>query len=304
MDRMTQDESMYEPVANASAPRETHRGAGLESLNGQVDPEHQQASQERMAWLVKTIETEIIPRLMMAHQTSASASLPACEPTVALGPAEVIAFGKIVLGSDPGAAATHVNHLREVGVPLDGLYLDLLSPTARYLGKLWEEDQCDFTAVTLGLWRLQQLIYDLSPAFQSETEYSVQQRRAMLVAAPGSQHTLGLVMVGEFFRRAGWDVWGEPLGTPTQWMEAVRTDWFDVIGFSVGTEAHIPGLSSLILALRKASRNPSVGVLLGGPLMAIHPEYVSIVGADATAFDAPSAIAQAENLLAQRSRQC
>ena len=79
---------------------------------------------------------------------------------------------------------------------------------------MWDADLCDFTQVTIGLWRLQQLMYELSPAFQDDAQRGVQIHRAMLVLVPvpvpvpvpGSQHTLGLLRVAEFFRRAGWGV--------------------------------------------------------------------------------------------------
>ena len=32
-------------------------------------------------------------------------------------------------------------------------------------------------------------------------------RRALLVSVPGEQHSFGVTMVAEFFRRAGWDAW-------------------------------------------------------------------------------------------------
>jgi methanogenic corrinoid protein MtbC1 len=38
--------------------------------------------------------------------------------------------------------------------------------------------------------------------------------------------------------------------------------------------------------------------MVGGPLLAVHPEIVSMVGADATASDGAQAVAQAEGLLA------
>jgi methanogenic corrinoid protein MtbC1 len=126
----------------------------------------------------------------------------------------------------------------------------------------------------------------------------------MLVPAPGSQHTLGLFMVAEFFRRAGWDVWGEPSASAADLLDAVRGEWFDVIGISIGAEFQIEGLSSVILGLKRASRNPAVRVLLGGPVASLNPDLHTRLGADATAFDANQALTLAESLLGPALRRC
>ena len=84
-----------------------------------------------------------------------------------IGPDEVSAFAAIALNSDAVVATAHVETLRAKGLGLECIYLELLAPAARHLGELWEADLCDFTQVTLGLWRLQQVMYDLSPAFQN-----------------------------------------------------------------------------------------------------------------------------------------
>jgi methanogenic corrinoid protein MtbC1 len=51
---------------------------------------------------------------------------------------------------------------------------------------------------------LQQLLRELSAAFEAETLPRL--RSAVLVTAPGDQHTFGVFILQEFFRRAGWDV--------------------------------------------------------------------------------------------------
>jgi methylmalonyl-CoA mutase cobalamin-binding subunit len=84
-------------------------------------------------------------------------------------------------------------------------------------------------------------------------------------------------------------------------LEVARGEWFDVFGISVGSETHLDTLASVILEGRKASRNRSLLVVVGGPIVASTPGLVSRVGADATAEDAPEAIREVERLLAVRS---
>jgi methanogenic corrinoid protein MtbC1 len=297
MDRLTQDgqavlHAQREPWGH---PAPEHPGAAVRADG---------CTPERMAWLVRTIEAEIIPRLMLAHRSGTALIDPAALVSIAPTADDVIELARIVLEQEAVVAGRFIDAFRGEGVPLDVIYLELLAPTARHLGEMWEADLCDFTQVTVGLWRLQQVMYDLSPAFQNDAECGGKSRRAMLVPAPGSQHTLGLFMVAEFFRRAGWDVWGEPSATTPDLLAAVRGEWFDVIGISIGAEFQIEGLSTVILGLRQASRNPGVRVMLGGPLATRNPDLHTRIGADATAFDANQALAVAESLLGSALRRC
>jgi methanogenic corrinoid protein MtbC1 len=80
----------------------------------------------------------------------------------------------------------------------------------------------------------------------------------------------------------------------------VRRNWFDVVGFSIGSERFLPDLAKIIRRVRRASRNRCIGVMVGGPLFHDRPEMVARVGADASAADASSAIAIATDLVTMR----
>jgi len=254
-------------------------------------------------WLQRTIETEIVPRLMLAHR------MPPTAPPDRAGAetpdtADVAHFTGMILDEDSEGCESFVGRLRERGAGLEHIYLDLLAPTARRLGVMWENDECDFAQVTLGLWRLQNLVFDLSPLLPAPwVDRPAGPRRAMLAAAPGSQHTLGLLMVSEFFRRAGWEVWSEPCAGAKDLVTAARDAWFDVIGLSIGGEAQVPQLAAVVADLRRASQNRCVGVMVGGPILLLRPELLATVGADFTAADARIAVEAAESFVSTHSRQ-
>lgn len=259
-------------------------------------------SRGQMGWLLSTIETEIIPRLVKAHRVAeslADVAQPLPDP-VRPRDSAVEELAQIILANHAGVAAGYIDGLRADGVTLETLYLDVLTPAARRLGELWEADLCDFTQVTIGLWRLQQLMYELSPAFQDDAQRGVQLHRAMLVPVPGSQHTLGLLMVAEFFRRAGWGVWGDPAAAQADLVEAAQTNWFDLVGFSVGTVSQLGNLKAAIAAIRRASLNPAIVIMVGGPVFLDSPALVAEVGADATAPDAALAVGVAVRLIPPR----
>lgn len=259
-------------------------------------------SRGQMGWLLSTIETEIIPRLVKAHRVADpldAVALPLPSP-VRPREAAVEELAQIILANHAGVAAGYLESLRADGVTLETVYLDVLAPAARRLGEMWDADLCDFTQVTIGLWRLQQLMYEFSPAFQDDAQRGVQLHRAMLVPVPGSQHTLGLLMVAEFFRRAGWGVWGDPAAGQAELVEAAQTNWFDLVGFSVGTVSQLGNLKAAISAIRRASLNPSIVIMVGGPVFLDNPALVAEVGADATAPDAALAVDVAVRLIPPR----
>ena len=259
---------------------------------------HAEAANDiRMSQLARTIEQEIIPRLMLAHRALAE---PVTRPLAAGHPItveDIRHFAKLVLSQDEDLAFGSIQAFRARGVTVEKLYLDLLAPTARYLGDLWNDDLCNFTDVTVGLGRLQRVLRELSPAFGNSVEYPVQGRRILLLPGPGEQHTFGLVMVAEFFRRAGWDVTGGAWSAGADPAALVAAEWFDVIGFSLGAESHLDSLADSIRAVRHATCNRHIAVLVGGPLFGERPDYLARVGADGMTIDGREAPALAERLI-------
>jgi methanogenic corrinoid protein MtbC1 len=127
----------------------------------------------------------------------------------------------------------------------------------------------------------------------------MERRHALFALTPGDQHTFGLVLVTEFFKRAGWSTVTAPDGTDDDLIDLVASQSFDVIGFSVADEQWLEPLPSLIARLRAASRNPLVRVMVGGRVFVERPERCAEVGADATGEDARQAVLKA-GLLADR----
>ena len=257
---------------------------------------------DRLTRLVRTIEAEIIPRLLLAHRSVPVDSAISGADLQPPGPDDVAKFTELVLETNGTLAWSYLDGLRTRGTPVETIYLHLLAPVARRLGELWEADLCDFAQVTLGLGRLQQVLRELSPTFRNEVECRDHGRRVLFTPAPGEQHTFGLCMVAEFFLREGWDVWGGPAkmsdsaAVSDDVVSIVRSEWFNLVGFSVATDTRLSLLSGSIRAIRRASRNRSIGVMVGGPIFIRRPELVALVGADATAVDAREAFLRAQSM--------
>ena len=260
----------------------------------------------RLSQLATVIEGEIIPRLMMAHRVTAEAWVPdasdadASEPPT-IDAAQIESFTEMVLASDAEATRAFCDKMVQRGVETPQLLLSLLAPTARRLGEMWESDEADFTAVTVGLCQLQQIMRELSHEYDCHTEQILADRRVLLAPVPGEQHTFGMLMVGEFFRRAGWDVNGDcALSTP-ELLRMVGSEWYAIVGISVAYESMLPEVTRIIDEVRRASRNRNVGVMVGGRIFTQDPTLAGQVGADATAADAEGALHLAQEMLVRSS---
>lgn len=243
--------------------------------------------EDPLARYSKAIEGDVVPRLLLGHR--AGPLPPSVAAAAAAGGDRVEAFVRHVRGRDEAAGERFLHELLEEGATPEVLFLDVLAPAARRLGELWTEDECDFVEVTLALGRMQRALRNLSHLFLAGSEGATPVGRVLLSCLPGEQHTLGLVMVAEFFARAGWAV---ELGHPVaraDLAQAVRDGWYDVVGFSVACDTHIPTLRREVRDLRRASRNPKLKVMVGGRAFDADPALVERVGADAAASDARSA---------------
>ena len=246
--------------------------------------------------VVKTIKTQIIPKIVLALR-----SAPAAKPAESeqQPPTAVEQFAALTLGNDDGAAFAYVQDLLASGSSVEAIFLDLLAPAARQLGAQWESDVTDFANVTLGVGRLQLIMRQLGDRFVDESRGSHAGESVLLTIIPGEQHSFGLSMVAEFFRRAGWNLCTGPFASHHELTSLVQSHWFDIVGFSVSSDRRLDELKKDIHEIRRGSRNRNVGIILGGPMVIAQPDLVASMGADMMSADATTAPQQAHGLIEQ-----
>lgn len=249
--------------------------------------------------LARVVEAEIIPRLMLSHRGDTAPSgniLPDAE--------QVADFTNMMLAPAGNDLDVRIAALLASGLAPDSLLLDLLAPTARHLGILWEEDLCDFVEVTRAMGRLQRIMREITGRFEVEPQLIREGRRILLLPCPGESHSFGLTVVERFFREAGWDVTCTPSEPADDILARVRTGWYDIVGLSLACEILLPKMTEAVAELRRHSRNSAVRVMVGGPAFAANPDGYKQVGADAAACDARDALCIAESLLDLSARPC
>jgi len=308
-DDATQDRISDQAAADASQadsdgpeaqprPPDGQANGGGHGGSGHAPTESGVSDGNRDARLVRAVEAEIVPRLLMAHrQANFTTSEPAAPSPGVMRPDLVNRLSELVRFGHETMASTLASDLRRDGVSVESLFLDLLAPTARRLGDMWEQDEASFADVTMGLWRLQQLMRELSPVFQTESTRHAMDRKALLAPVPGEQHVFGVSMVAEFFHRAGWETFCAPLHSTEQLIEMVGGEWFNVAGLSVSGETQLDAASKAIREVRKRSANPRIGVMVGGHIFHEYPELVEKLGADRSAPGGPGAPQRAAELV-------
>jgi methanogenic corrinoid protein MtbC1 len=241
------------------------------------------------------IEAALLPRLVLLHGGRGKTDAGIDAALAAL----IDPFAACLIADDEAASATALlRDLRGKGTSFETICLDVMAPAARRLGAMWTTDDCDFTLVTLGLSRLHRLMRELDAQLAAIALPVDPGRVALLAVAPGEQHVFGLVMVGDFLRRAGWEI-HDLIGASTAEIAATaRSTRATIAALSCSMEAQLPALAGRISGIRGQSRNRDIAILVGGLAFSDAPEAAIRVGADAMARDARDAVFQAERLLA------
>ena len=294
--------SLQQPPAFDLCGEEPRRLASPSGRDRQSRRSHSRAQSEREQadHLARLVEGEIIPRLMLVHGQSSAQSGPS--DVVELGPETTEKFALYTLSAGHDSLLAIIGGLLQQGVPMDAIYLDLLVPTARLLGEFWSDDQVSFADVTIALGKLQQVVRELSLHGSVDSGAASNGRAALFAPAPGEQHTFGLVIIEEFYRRAGWRTWTELSGAIEEILGAVQTHRFDLFGMSASSDERLDQIAPMIMSIRRASRNRDIRVMVGGRLFVERPDLVAKIGADVMATDARDAVLKAEVAVRELAR--
>lgn len=254
---------------------------------------NKQTNLQPRAIVASVVEAQIIPRLLAS--TLPLAPLRVRPSLTAIAPHDIAEFTELVLSGNDMAINSYIDLFRAKGVAVETIYLELLTGAARQLGSLWGADECNFCEVGIATWQIQKIMYELRPAFFAEgTNKMPSGYRVLFAPIASEQHTLGTMMAAEFFRRAGWDVSSVLPTDNDELIDAVTNEHIDLVGISVSGEATLRTLSATITALRAASMNRHITVMVGGWVFSQQTSLVVQHGADFCAPDIRQAIVHAE----------
>lgn len=224
-----------------------------------VESSHMAAAQgdtEYARSLSALIESEIIPRLMVAHSSVTPAM--AMESSAEIGSDEIEDFAPLVMQIEADALLAHVEAILARGVAIDTVLVDLLAPAARSLGELWEDERCDFVEVTMGFWRLQEVVHELSRRLPARQQAVAEGRRAPTAALPDDRSGVAAKAADEIFRRDDPPTDRLSAAETVDLLQRVKDDWFDTIELTVSCDCHKARSPARASELRNASRSRQV----------------------------------------------
>jgi hypothetical protein len=106
-------------------------------------------SESHLNELASTIESAIIPRLLLSHGVAPPMSSMSPGSSFSIEPDAVEAFVKLVISQDNAEALDFIEGLLSRGAAVERVLLDLMAPAARLMGEMWSADLCSFVDVTL-----------------------------------------------------------------------------------------------------------------------------------------------------------
>lgn len=182
-----------------------------------------------------------------------------------------------------------VDGARAAGLPLQVIYLDVLQPAMREIGRLWQENLLSVaeehlaTAITLSV---------MLRLTDSSTWTPSRPRRLIAACAEHERHEIGLRMLCDLLDQEGWETHYLGATVPTESLVGmVRDRRPDVVALSATIAPHLPHVRATIATIREATAPEPPLFLLGGRQFLGQPELGARLGADLTAQDAGEAVA-------------
>jgi len=204
------------------------------------------------------------------------------DKTETFGP---LRLAELALAGDEAELEALVFDRRAAGEEARSICLTLLEPAAHLLGDWWCEDRCNSFAVSIALSKLQNLARSLEAGQARGLRVAITGQRVLISPPPRETHLLGAVLLGGFFRQAGWRVQAEFPKSDAELVGLVSTHWFDAIALTLSDvftrRERLAALVKTIADVRAASKNPTMAVLVGGRAFRAEPSReADQVGAD------------------------
>jgi hypothetical protein len=171
--------------------------------------------------------------------------------------------------------------------PLAELNAAVLAPLARALGDAWLDDRVGACEMQLGMARMQTL---LRRVYSGSVDPPAGVRRTALVTClPHEPHILGVSIAATAFDQIGWRVHCSFPKHLDDLIGAVQERSVEVLQLALSDSLHgedrMAELAATVRALRRASVNPQLVVLLSGRAFSAQPGLAVVLGADGDGLD-------------------
>ena len=181
------------------------------------------------------------------------------------------------------------------GISVPDLYLRVIQPAQREIGRLWEENHLSVAEEHLATAISQLVLAHLYPCLPREPSNG---RRVLIVCVAVEIHDMGTRVIADFFEMAGFEVRYLGANVPTDSLVAMAREHApDFILLSATMSFHIPALRKTVGQLRQAlGDGPTLAA--GGHALAWAPGLPGQLGLEIAGGDADVVVAAAQRVLA------
>jgi methanogenic corrinoid protein MtbC1 len=170
---------------------------------------------------------------------------------------------------------------RDSGCDLARISTELIEPALAQIGEMWIRQEISIAEEHLATSLVTRAVSFLGDASKARRSGAP---RIVFACLSGEFHELGIRIVSEVAREAGWDA--EELGSNVP-REALTSFLADrkpqAVGISVSLASHLPECAETIRRCRKAC--PSAKILVGGRIFRADPDLGALLDADFVAPD-------------------
>jgi len=241
--------------------------------------------------LTSTIQISVVPELKQRIGDSAKPHKEEAE----FVEIDLDGLVSILLDREPASFGHFLNELEPLKDVPSHVCDQLVRSVITRVGEMWTQDTTGFYEVTLAAARLQTFLRERLQNTVPGRMSGAGTRKILLAKVSGSEHTLGLMVVTACFQEAGWEVTGgAELECGPGMYNRLSRDRYGILGLSVSVSVEPAELAQIIEKARAASKNPRLGVCLGGPAIMTDGARFAGMDVDFVATDALTAVRSAE----------
>lgn len=192
-------------------------------------------------------------------------------------------------------ALTYLLELIQQDVSMQEIYLQVFQRSLYEIGRLWQLNQATvadehyFTEVNKLLLAQLSMRNKAAPGTHGNL---------LTMAVSGELHEFGILMVGDFFKMAGWHIAHLGVNLPVdEVVQAVKKHRADLLAISATTTIYLSTVSDVIKAVREDETTRHLKILVGGLAFRPVPDLWQQFGADGYARDAREAVQVGERLM-------
>ncbi|MCM2312223.1 MAG: cobalamin-dependent protein [Steroidobacteraceae bacterium] len=204
-------------------------------------------------------------------------------------------FADALVEGRQGRAARIMRACLDDGHDMLAFQLHVVQPALYEIGRRWQQDSlsvaCEHLATNVARTVM-------AAGLAGNERRCSNRRRVLLACAEGNRHDLGLQMVGDAFRHAGWNVRCLGADVPTDDLVQHAAHWnADLLGLSVAFAHQLRSIRAVASGLRAAGEREALPILAGGIAARRFERLARHLGADAVAADAAAAVVAASRLI-------